>query len=438
MPPLGSPSVLTFPPAKLEPVVDRTWTDKRKNILFLGDGFADSDSALFDLTIEIVSSRFFRKSPFDIEGVRECFNFYKIFTPSPASGISCTVDIDAEGMTVMDNMAGPDKAGPSVGKLQDKDSALKMTYGKDERGNPVPRLIGPRPGYENLIPSFIASIPSTGPIPACWMPRGKDFGLVIVLINDDKFGGSASMSRGYCTAALGHQRGFFSRDKKGNKITTITGGPPLWDHIPTLMRHPDNLDFNRLTSLIHHELGHSHFGLHDEYEDSHDPSIAGTPGYFASYPNLVTRADILDAAGSIDPAKIKWNDFRCPGSSKSLIPEIAFKYMNDNHCPLYEKKMDILWPPKMCEDLNGQISDINYPILLGFEGKPAPLCSPKIVGLYEGGGYEYCGVYRPAGMCRMRSVWGDVDQNFCHVCAFHILNKIDPALNTVLSKRFPS
>ena len=48
-----------------------------------------------------------------------------------------------------------------------------------------------------------------------------------------------------------------------------------------------------------------------------------------------------------------------------------------------------------------------------------------ILGIYEGGGYHDCGVYRPAGRCKMRSS-SEKLVPFCQVCRYLIVDRIDP------------
>jgi hypothetical protein len=55
----------------------------------------------------------------------------------------------------------------------------------------------------------------------------------------------------------------------------------------------------------------------------------------------------------------------------------------------------------------------------------SPPVKQDIVGIYEGGGYHDCGVFRPAGRCRMRGGF-DFSIPFCHVCRYVIVDAIDP------------
>jgi hypothetical protein len=65
-----------------------------------------------------------------------------------------------------------------------------------------------------------------------------------------------------------------------------------------------------------------------------------------------------------------------------------------------------------------------------------PRIKADIVGIYEGGAVHDCGVFRPAGRCRMR------DQNviatpFCHICRFLLVDTLDPSKHGQLDKLYP-
>ena len=65
-----------------------------------------------------------------------------------------------------------------------------------------------------------------------------------------------------------------------------------------------------------------------------------------------------------------------------------------------------------------------------------PSIKADIIGLYEGGFVFDCGVFRPAGRCRMR------DQNiittpYCFVCRYILVDNIDPSQHGLLNKLYP-
>lgn len=67
----------------------------------------------------------------------------------------------------------------------------------------------------------------------------------------------------------------------------------------------------------------------------------------------------------------------------------------------------------------------------GFK-KPKKLPSrADLIGIYDGGGHVDCGVYRPAGRCRMRHRI-NASLPFCQVCRYVIVDKVDPAFQGAL------
>jgi len=67
---------------------------------------------------------------------------------------------------------------------------------------------------------------------------------------------------------------------------------------------------------------------------------------------------------------------------------------------------------------------------------PACCDAEKTIGVYEGGN-EYTGFqYRPAGNCKMRDSSESGDGEFCHVCKYLIVNRVDPQLHDTLDKQY--
>jgi len=56
--------------------------------------------------------------------------------------------------------------------------------------------------------------------------------------------------------------------------------------------------------------------------------------------------------------------------------------------------------------------------------KKSPAAFADILGLYEGGGHFDCGVFRPAGRCKMRTTESKVIP-FCHVCRILITDRVN-------------
>ncbi|HLG38690.1 MAG TPA: M64 family metallopeptidase, partial [Chitinophagaceae bacterium] len=69
-----------------------------------------------------------------------------------------------------------------------------------------------------------------------------------------------------------------------------------------------------------------------------------------------------------------------------------------------------------------------------------PPCSKDytLVGAYEGGGRYTGQVYRPTGACKMRNSSGkDREGEFCFVCKYIIVARVNPAKLALLDKQFP-
>jgi hypothetical protein len=67
-----------------------------------------------------------------------------------------------------------------------------------------------------------------------------------------------------------------------------------------------------------------------------------------------------------------------------------------------------------------------------------PCKSYKVIGIYEGAGTFTGMVYRPAGLCKMRKIddQGTGDGEFCHVCKYLIVNRVDPSFLAIMDKKY--
>jgi hypothetical protein len=67
-----------------------------------------------------------------------------------------------------------------------------------------------------------------------------------------------------------------------------------------------------------------------------------------------------------------------------------------------------------------------------------PCKTYKLIGVYEGA-RRYAGrMFRPAGLCKMRkqSDSGTGDGEFCHVCKYLIVNRVDPSVHGLLDRNY--
>jgi hypothetical protein len=128
-----------------------------------------------------------------------------------------------------------------------------------------------------------------------------------------------------------------------------------------------------------HEMGHTGFGLADEYEyylgcdidTDRDHYIGGEPAQYNI--TKVTDRNI-----------IKWKTFIAPST-----------------------------PMPTTSNANCAVCD----------PQPNPF-SASTVGAFEGSGYYHCGLYRPQFDCKMRAL----DHPFCAACRQQIINKLKPFL----------
>jgi hypothetical protein len=122
-----------------------------------------------------------------------------------------------------------------------------------------------------------------------------------------------------------------------------------------------------------HEMGHSQFGLADEYADSLRPGQDIFQGDEPGEPNVTSRI-----------APLKWSHLVAEG-----VP------------------LPTTGNPD-CAEVDVQAS-------------PFP---PETVGAFEGAFYHHCRIYRPQHDCKMRNVAAD----FCRVCAETIERVLQPFL----------
>ena len=140
--------------------------------------------------------------------------------------------------------------------------------------------------------------------------------------------------------------------------------------------------FSKATGAIEiaiHEMGHTAFGLADEYEyysgcatdKGHDKHSSSEP----SQPNITTNKN---------RATVIWLSLIQPAT-----PVPTTSKANCKNC----------------------------------DPQPSPVAVGTI-GLFEGADYFHCGVYRPEFDCRMRNI----NRSFCGVCQQVIVNKLTPFL----------
>jgi hypothetical protein len=136
-----------------------------------------------------------------------------------------------------------------------------------------------------------------------------------------------------------------------------------------------------------HEIGHTAFGLADEYgyyAGGNEPGREHHPSYEPGEPNVTTNSD---------RNTLKW---RWAVSAATTIPTMS----NPN-----------------CAFVDGRLSTV-----------PA-----GTVGAFEGAHYYHCGAYRPEYDCKMRNL----GVSFCRICRQVIRNRIGPLLTLSARGRTP-
>jgi hypothetical protein len=152
-------------------------------------------------------------------------------------------------------------------------------------------------------------------------------------------------------------------------ISGGSGGP-----VATFSKAPGTLE------IAIHEMGHTAFGLADEYEYYSNCAESGHnkhSGSEPSQPNITTNKN---------RATTKWRSM-----IQATTPVPTTKNTDCAHC----------------------------------DPQPSPVAVGTI-GLFEGADYYHCNVYRPEFDCRMRNL----NRPFCAVCQQVIVKKLTPFLPT--------
>jgi hypothetical protein len=114
------------------------------------------------------------------------------------------------------------------------------------------------------------------------------------------------------------------------------------------------------------------------------------------------------------------------GAELKLVSTPIFQHIDNSQSPLNA-------PPNSqgasCTPAPHRLGDVpatNLPPTLKLP--PGLPSKADIIGIYDGGFQFDCGVYRPAGRCRMRRKH-DATTPFCHVCRYVIVDHLDPAMH---------
>lgn len=223
---------------------------------------------------------------------------------------------------------------------------------------------------------------------------------VVAVASESAESGPSEPGKGiwHNTVLRAHYDTFYSdrylTTSKVHKLYDILSGVPF-EHIIVLINTPryggggiynqwmcSSSDHSTFKQVLVHEFGHSYAGLADEYAYN-DNYVEWYPADTEPWePNITT----LHEFGK------KWKD---------LMPKDAKIPTTVN------KNGGTASRPKNAER-GGQKEDLN--------------AKTKKVGVYEGGGYQTKGVYRPAELCRMNV---NEVEDFCPVCTRAIIGITD-------------
>jgi hypothetical protein len=124
----------------------------------------------------------------------------------------------------------------------------------------------------------------------------------------------------------------------------------------------------------------------------------------------------------------------CPrtagGIELKLVADPIFKHISSTGPLTAEPGFD----PALCGralSLESVMTATNLPPL-----SKEPRTKADIIGIYEGGSYHDCGIFRPAGRCKMRGAHIKTIP-FCHVCRYLIVDRVDPTKHGVVDELYP-
>lgn len=399
-------------------------SSKTRNILFLGDGFLSEQALYFDMWTEALTHCLFRIRPFDL--VRGYFNVFRYFTPSKEECIGArdsdwlvTKPNDPQGRSKLFRNAVPkgyESSGQTVGLFPITDTALGLVHTGQADGK-----IGLEIPDSKRLKKVLNSIETSGSgPPKCW--RGADEALIVVLANTD-YGSSVSIKTGarddrislVCTGLFRT----FEHSLLAQTDRVSIGGisvPKL--KLSSRSVKPDDTEGEVVASILAHELGHSFFGLADEYGGTEYTEAQGKPNIVDAPKNPTTGAPTFD----IDVA---WKNNEHWGEH---IDESVRVWMKNYDAPLYSREQAITdkdnfasTPPVAptsgpnAAAAKAALDEIMKNVQ--FRNKP--------VGLYAGAGANL-NVFRPTGRCKMRNAgldkWSGYE--FCYICMVEIVRAV--------------
>ncbi|HTF04400.1 MAG TPA: hypothetical protein VK826_10250, partial [Bacteroidia bacterium] len=130
------------------------------------------------------------------------------------------------------------------------------------------------------------------------------------------------------------------------------------------------------------------------------------------------------------------------GVTLKLADSEVMQFMTTNHMPLTNNRSGA----GVCGTASAT-ADNPPGTVINTTLRNLPTHTFRIIGAYEGGDHNTCTVYRPTGFCRMRNSSGMPDgsaivdpafvSEFCYVCQYLIINRINPAKLVLLEANYP-
>jgi hypothetical protein len=122
---------------------------------------------------------------------------------------------------------------------------------------------------------------------------------------------------------------------------------------------------------------------------------------------------------------------RVAGKERTLVAEPILQQIKTTRGPLNAPQGTVGAACVASPENGSTMTPTNLPAL----GR-TPRTKADIVGIYEGGLVHDCGVFRPAGRCRMRDPYV-VTRPFCHVCRYIMVDTVDPSRHGQLDLLYP-
>jgi hypothetical protein len=121
-----------------------------------------------------------------------------------------------------------------------------------------------------------------------------------------------------------------------------------------------------------------------------------------------------------------------PGVELKLVADPVLAHIRSSGGPLNAPPAS---PGAACVASRNAVSIMTPTNVPKLKFKKPPPAMADVIGLYEGGGHYDCGVFRPAGRCKMRTS-DDKVIPFCQVCRFIMVDRVDPMKLADLDKLY--